>query len=330
MSTVGRTDLGRLGDLLGEGGQARVYRVRDCVLPDATGPLAYKEYRAGHRPGVAGLNSLVAVREGLDHAMRARLDRFAAWPLRVVEEAGEVLGVLLPLIPDRYFQVQMLPGTGSKVRRPREIQNLLIPPARARLIGMPEPAPGERLGLCRQLAAALHFVHRNGFVIGDLNAKNALFCVEPVIGVMLVDCDAIRRKGTISTVAQLNAPDWDPPERTLSQATDRYKFGLFVLRCLSTGEQASTTRDVRRADATLDDDGRTLLRDALGDVPQRRPTAQDWGNYFDARLGGRRTPRGTPPIVSAAIQIPTRREPPPSTRGWTRDPSTGAWVERSG
>jgi hypothetical protein len=145
---------------------------------------------------------------------------------------------------------------------------------------------------------------------------------------MLVDCDGIRIKGSAAVVAQLNAPDWEPPERQLTQYSDRYKFGLFVLRCLSTGDQMSTTRDPARADAQLDPEGRALLRAALSDNPGQRPTARDWGGYFQYRLTGARLP-----AAPAAVVVPTPRPRPGSaetvvTTGWAREPGTGRWTKR--
>ena len=121
---------------------------------------------------------------------------------------------------------------------------------------MPVPTPTERLMICRDFAAALHLVHKNDLVVGDLSARNGLYRLDERPSVMLVDCDAIRVRGTMAAMAQLNSPDWDPPERPLTQSSDRYKFGLFVLRCLSTGAQMSTTRDLARADAALNAEGR--------------------------------------------------------------------------
>jgi len=324
---ISPSHLGKLGPLLGVGGQAWVYQAPKLTLPNATGPLVFKKYKPGHQPP-HGLRKVVAVRNGIDAAGRHRLDQLAAWPLRVVEEGGRVCGVVLPLIPSSFFQERTLPGTGTWVQTPREIQNLLIPIIRARVVGMPTPTVEQRLVICRDFAAALHFVHRQNLVVGDLNAKNALFRLTERPTLMLVDCDAIRIKGNMAVVAQLNAPDWDPPERVLTQQTDRYKFGLFVLRCLSTGEQASTTRDPRRADAALDPAGRRLLRAALSDVPNDRPTAQDWGLYFQSRLTGQRSVAGVSP---PARPVPPKPQPPPATvatGGWVRDPVTGQWTER--
>lgn len=306
--------LGSLGALLGSGGQGRVFEAPELSLSDAVGPLVYKEYKI-ELQNATGLRRLVAIRNGLAPADRLRFDQRVAWPLRVVEDSGRVRGVVMPRIPDSYFQERALPGTGRVENGVREVQNLLIPPDRARRVGMPVPTAQERMTICRDFAAALHLVHKHGLVVGDLSARNGLFRLSERPSVMLVDCDAIRVRGNMAPMRQLNSPDWDPPEDVLTQGSDRYKFGLFVLRCLSSGEQMSTTRDPARADAGLDIEGRRLLRAALSFDHKGRTTAQEWGKYFDSRLTGR--------IAEAAAV----RQPHPTSapRGWRRDPDTGEW-----
>jgi hypothetical protein len=307
--------LGDLGSLVGEGGQAKVYEVKRLSLVDAPGPLVVKLYRSGHAPP-RGLRALVAKRNRLDPEAMARLDSFAAWPLRVVEDRGAVCGVVLPLIPSSFFQTRVLPGTGQRVRGPREVQNLFVDPARARFVGMPEPTFAQRLLVCRDFASALHLLHKHEMVVGDINAKNALFRLRDRPSVMLVDCDAIRIKGSMPVVRQLNAPDWEPPEGSvLSQATDLYKFGLFVLRCLGPGQDVSTARDPRRADAALGVEGRNLLRAALSVRPADRPAARDWGRYLDRRVAAALRPK------SSVLRAPPEGTAP----GWRRDPASGAW-----
>ncbi|GGP44793.1 hypothetical protein [Saccharothrix coeruleofusca] len=311
---VGLGEVGPLGELLGEGGQAKVYRAPAAALPDVPGPLVYKQYKAGHAPP-HGLAAVVARRLRMDEPTRRRLDRTAAWPVRAVEEAGQVRGVLVPLIPDDYFEDRVKPS-GARARTLREVQHLFIDPARAARLGMPAPTAAERVLVCRDLASAVHLLHRNDLVIGDLNPKNAVFRLTDRPCVMLVDCDSIRIKGAAAVVRQLNAPDWEPPERVLSQASDRYKFGLFVLRCLSPGPFASIARDPSRLDAVLPGEGPRLLRDALGPTPERRPTAQEWGRYFDS-------------VLTEAVAARRAAAPATSgggTSGWRRDPKTRRWV----
>lgn len=311
-------ELGDLGRKLGEGAQARVFALPGLHLPDAPVPLVLKEYKPGQNPP-QGLRRLVKARNTLDPAARARLDYCTAWPLRVVEDGGRVRGVVMPLIPQSFMQTRTLPGTGEQKTSAREVQNLLVPGDRARLVGMPVPTAEERLTICRDLAAALHLLHRHNLVFGDLNARNELFRLDQRPFVMLVDCDGIRIGGNAAVVTQLNAPDWDAPERWLTMSTDRYKFGLFVLRCLTPGEQASTTRDPTRCDTVLDPEGRRLLRAALSEKPADRPTAQTWGRYLQSVLTGR------PVTAVAAVTVPPPRQ---THNGWVRDRATGQWTRR--
>jgi hypothetical protein len=102
----------------------------------------------------------------------------------------------------------------------------------------------------------------------------------------------------------------------LTQATDLYKLGLFVLRVLSPGPQASTFRDPGRVMGKLDAEGRGLITAALGPVGSARPTAAAWSAYFAQR------------IVPAVARLTPRRvqSPGATTSGWRRDPMTGRWV----
>jgi hypothetical protein len=321
--TVTRAAIGPLGPLLGSGGQGSVYAAPGISLPDIAGELVFKEYHRGQEPP-HGLQTLVSRRLRMDEVTRARLDRSTAWPVRLVEEDGQVRGVLMRLIPDEYFQQRIAPS-GRPIRSLREIQHLFVDPTRSARLGMPPPTMVHRLMLCRSFAAVLHFLHRNDLVVGDLNAKNAVFTLGDLPSVMLIDCDAVRIKGTMAVVQQLNAPDWDPPEDKLSQATDLYKFGLFVLRCLGPGSLASVSRDPARAEAMLDEEGRALLGGALHSSPAQRPTAQVWGRYLDSVLTGQRSQR-----IPTAHTQPLSSVPPAATTatsGWKRDPVTRKWVQ---
>lgn len=332
MSTEAVTlaQLGAPGPKLGEGAQARVFALPGLQLPDARGPFVFKQYKPRQNPP-QGLRRLVKVRNDLDPAAKGRLDLYTAWPLRVVEDGGQVCGVVMPLIPQSFLQTRVLPGTGALKTSAREVQNLLVTPERARVVGMPVPTVGDRLAICRDLAAALHLLHRNNLVFGDLNARNELFRIGERPAVMLVDCDGIRISGNAAVVTQLDAPDWDAParERWLTVYTDRYKLGLFVLRCLSEGEQASTTRDPDRAAAALDVEGQRLLRTALDADPGARPTAQDWGWYLQYRLTGLRpTTVAAVGAVAAVRTPPPQRQAGPALTGWVRDQATGQWIRR--
>ncbi|MFC5287071.1 hypothetical protein ACFPM7_08410 [Actinokineospora guangxiensis] len=298
--------LGTLGPLLGKGGQAFVYAAPEVVLRDVPWPVVYKKYRPGHNPP-GGLDKLVARRLRLDPLKRGRLDSLTAWPLRVVADATAVHGVLVRLIPDSYFEERLLPS-GTPDRSLREFQHLLIDPERARRLGMPAPTKVQRALVCRDFAAAVHLLHDEGVVIGDINPKNAVYRLDRRPTAMLVDCDAVRLRGSVAVVAQLDMPDWDAPEPRPSQATDLYKLGLVVLRLLAPGDGGSVSRDRTRVAGVLDREGRALLAAALGRDPAVRPSARVWGRYFDRVLAGR------PPEPEAT-----------TTASWRRGPG-GTWV----
>ena len=281
--------LGPIGPEIGRGGQAWVYDLPGLTLPDVQGRLVYKKYRPGAAPA-HGMSGIVALRTGLRDrpADLARLDALAAWPVRqVVGHGRAVLGLVLPRIPDSYFQDLRLPS-GGRHQQQREIQYLFIPPDRALRLGAPTPTPEERLRICRDFAGALTFLHGElDVAFGDINARNALFRLGAEPTVILIDCDAVRVRGHMATVAQLNAPDWDPPEgaQVLSQSTDLYKLGLFVLRCVTPGEFSSVNRDPEAARGVLDPTGLDLLRAAIGGPAQARPSAEKWFRYLRRRLG---------------------------------------------
>jgi hypothetical protein len=283
---IDRSRLGQLGALLGQGGQAKVYDAPALALPDIPGALVYKEYRSGQAPR-HGPRRLVALRNGLPVGQRDHLDAVTSWPVRQVLDQGAVCGLVLPRIPDPFFQEIRLPS-GKRKRQPREVQFLFIPPDKAQLLDLPVPSPAQRLAICRDFAAALAFLHDDlDVVFGDVNARNALYRLDDEPIVMFVDCDAARRKGDMAAVAQLNAPDWDPPEggQVLSKSTDLYKLGLFVLRCLTPASMSSVNRDPAVARNVLDANGFALLHAAIRGAEDERPSAQQWVRYLRRSLG---------------------------------------------
>jgi hypothetical protein len=278
-------ELGRLGPELGSGGQAVIYDLPDLRLPQAPQRLVYKKYKRGHAPRVDAMLRLISLRSGLDKPLRDRLDTITAWPIRMVSDADDLLGVVLPRIPDSFFQDVVLPASGKTDTIVREVQHLFVEPGRCRRIGMPVPTRDQRLAICRDFADALSFLHSTEVVFGDINAKNELFRLGPEPMVMFVDCDAARIRGSIS--GQLNAPDWEPPGQgnVLSKATDCYKLGLFVLRCLKPGDQGSTNVEPANAANVLEATGVALLAETINGPAEQRPSARDWFRYLCACLG---------------------------------------------
>lgn len=279
-------DLGRPGRQLGKGGQAVVTDLPELTLPDVAGELVYKKYREPHGE-LGSLRRIVATRNDLDLPTRKRLDAVTVWPVRVVEENGQALGIVMPKIPSAYFDQVTLPGTGKQKNVLREVQNLFIPRDRAAELGRPTPSDEQRLRICRDFAGVLTLMHDTlGVVFGDVNAMNELFRLDDTPMVMFLDCDGVRPKGSVASVKQLNAPDWVPPgNEVLSRASDLYKLGLFVLRCLTPGPGTSVSTNPDAIRGVLDSQGVAMLRRALGPDSANRPLAREWEIYLRRTLG---------------------------------------------
>lgn len=276
---------------LTDGGQSTIYRLPSLHLPDLSGPLIYKEYR----PEVGlislhGLRSVVRFRDQLLPKQQAWLDAVTAWPLRIVVDRGVVRGVIMREIPVP-FQQEIQLTRGRAESRPRTAQFLFVERAKVERVGMRFSSRGDRLIICSHLAYILAFLHKRDITFGDISGSNVLFSLEPKPGVMLVDCDAVRKRGTAAIVGQLHTPDWEPPgteSAVQSIATDLYKLGLFIRRSLAPGPGASVAVDTEALNAGLDPAGITLLRRALRGPSTGRPTAREWHAYLREAVSGQR------------------------------------------
>jgi hypothetical protein len=319
---VDLADLGRLGAQLGRGGEATVHEAPDVRLADASGPLVYKRYKAPpSRPD--GLRGIVGLRAGLSDVERGYLDERTAWPLRLVEDRGAVVGILMRRIPDQFGDLVRSRATGSVDWAIREVSLLFIDPARlgGPKVGRQVPDWDQRLTVCRDFAELLDFYHRRlQVVFGDINARNELYRLDGSPSVMFIDCDGVRDLNSTHS-GQLNAPDWEPPggrATPLDVCTDRYKYGLFVLRALAPGAQASTRRDPWGAASILDAAGLDLLTRALDPRPdaQDRATAEEWWRYFSKLLGD---PVDPPLLTSVQLERDYVLEGQPALVHWAAD-----------
>jgi hypothetical protein len=317
-SSVERAKLGTIGPLIGRGGQGSVYRMPDLRLPDCDRPLVYKEYFTGHRPPF-GLSTLAEVRSRMTSTDRNRLDDMSVWPIRVVLDGNEACGVLVPLIPDSFF-CDLTSPTGRQSRTTCAAQFLFVDPARAVRLGLPKTTFADRIRICRDMAGALALLHRVDLVFGDISSRNALYRLDRAPTVLLVDCDAIRFRGSAPVVRQLNTPDWDAPEESLTIYSDRYKLGLFILRVLGPGPLASVSRDPTRVATVLDETGMRMLVTALDAEPRGRPSADAWEGFFRHWMG-----TGRMPARASRLEAETATHDRINSRGWIRNRATGEW-----
>jgi DNA-binding helix-hairpin-helix protein with protein kinase domain len=292
--SVGRVRADDLGERheIGRGGMATVFGLPSFFLPEApAASWVYKEYRSRCRPvPLFGMEALVRLRQALPAGQRQAFDRSFNWPSRVVVDDGPgAAGVILPLLPEDYFVVLRL-SSGTTKRKPAEGQFLFMERAYCTRVGIEFPDDEQRRHLCRSLAYAFGLLERAGVVYGDLSARNLLFRLRPRPTVMLVDCDAVRLRGEAAAFgAQPHSPDWEPPEalrardrrdgtgyNIQSQATDRYKLGLAILRMLTPGPRSSMNTDPAPARSHLPMHLFTLLCRSLSDDPAERPPAKTW------------------------------------------------------
>lgn len=303
-------DVTQLGapEMLDRGSFGTVYRLPSYSLPGFPN-LAYKEYAATPTTDeVANLSALVDFRTRLDPVKRQILDAAAAWPLRLVTRNGTVCGFVMQLIPAELFGTQTLPS-GATVRLPVKAQWLVVDPAKADAAGIAVPRAHdlpERIMLCAKLAHVFGMLHRAGLVYGDLSLNNVMFSAGVPPRMMVVDCDAVQHP-RVPSIGQAHTDDWLPPEaaagsRAQDIASDRYKLALFILRVLTPGPHASQTVDPDRADALLDPQGSTMIRDGLATDRRQRPSAKDWYTYLTARLRQLTSPpRFTAVAVDTAV-----------------------------
>jgi len=329
--TVNEGELGRR-DRLNQGANGTIWQLSHYHLASDPGVLVYKQYQGTAAKGVSlpGLANIVQARLRLTARQREIFDELTVWPLRVVVDgAGAPVGVLMRLINNAFMQEMKLPS-GKRETVAREVQHLIFDPGVARQGGIDVPADRDarsRFTVCERIALAISIIHGANLVYGDLSARNVLYRLRPTPSVLLVDCDAARVKGSAAVNKQQNSPDWDAPEGgQQTQASDRYKLALFVLRCLTPGRNASLNRDPATADAALDPQGRDLMRAALTGPSAERPLAREWLSYLRQRIGLRPLPpRSGQPRQATNQTYAGPRIPQQDAVGW-RKGDDGVWV----
>ncbi|MCS5720018.1 hypothetical protein N1027_17950 [Herbiconiux sp. CPCC 205763] len=298
---VRESDLG-LRTQIGSGAATDVERLDAFTVAGHQGGLAFVRIRdrdAKHWHPVT-LRRLIAWRNGLDASERATLDGVAAWPLALVaDDGGAFVGCLVPLAAHPFYYVPSDDKRADKA--PQDAKWLVSAPKRARRAGA--VAPGERDLVPRSTVLArvsllLELLHRHGIVYGDLSERSVLFGVGDVAEAFVIGAE-----GAVfgdDGALQRNSAGWAAPETfedigddgttdvSMSRApsvqtvaTDRYKLGLLILRVLApAGDGLERSRDADRIRSVLDETGQRMMRDALGDDPEGRPSASEWYQYL--------------------------------------------------
>jgi TIR domain len=279
-----------------------IFRSDGMYLPESSAPLGYQEFNREDGRQVKSVHAAVRFWMGLSPSERAVLDERTIWPRALVDrgEAKSTHGFLIPLTPPEFFCNLADPDSGKIISRPREMKWLIssAKQRRAAQIDLTEVDKTERLMLLAQLIYTIGFLHKHGWVYGDLHFGNVLFALNPP-RIILLDCDGAAALSD-PTRRQGSAPFWDPPEcqivsraskeqpqRLQDDATDVYKLGLMILRSLTPGQGAATTRAPGRIADELDKEGAALVAGALSLDRLARPTAYELYSYLSRTISRR-------------------------------------------
>ncbi len=263
----------RIGDLLAEGGEGRVFELP--LQPH----LVIKRYR---RPAAREfLDDLVAWPDRLtDPTLAQRVRAATSWPAATVIEtpvAGLGLpaaaGVLLPRAPRR-FALRHRDGT----TRLATLSYLTADPAHRAVaygLSLPDPVSPERLGLVYALARVLEAFETANPRIGhgDLSTKNVLWSLQRGPEVFVLDCDNCEqfdpagRPLTPAGRRRAMTPNWDDPAvvggGNPTLASDRYSLALIFLRVVGAANFPIQARQRQGGPITIDF---AVPRGRLGDA----------------------------------------------------------------
>jgi hypothetical protein len=301
---VNRAALGPLNELA-EGAYGKVYDAGQYHLPGVSSAVVFKEFTKQVAEQARAAESAVSFRDRLRPADRADLDRCTVWPRALVGDRGAVVGLLMLRIGPEFFFEATDQSTGGTTSKLRDLQWLIATPAQLTANGVLDVDETDRLVLLAQLVYDVARLHKQDWVYGDLSLKNAAFAISPP-RMILLDCDGAADLHNTAR-KQSHSLGWGPPEcaqhNVQDKATDVYKLGLAILRCLNPGQGAATMRDPARVNGKLDAAGIALITRAVDPDPARRPTAKELYAY----LRGIVAPRIAPPeVIMARLATPLR------------------------
>ena len=229
-------ELGPFGDNLGQqNGESR----RVCLLPNRPGWL-YKEYWAPLPDDQAQrLLRLVRLPSQMGPSDMALVGKHVSWPIsRVVNGAGDTVGVILPKAADSYDYEWKLPS-GKTKRGPLQVDVLALSEEQQARKNLPAQTLVNRISVCASIAAVGSLFERHGLVYLDWCYANAFWSVQDH-SAYVIDMDGC----SFGPRAQIKQPGWEDPLVPFGAAgneCDRYRIALLTARCL-TGERAEAAK----------------------------------------------------------------------------------------
>jgi hypothetical protein len=200
-----------LGNLIGVGGEGTIYDVVE--LPDMVAKI-YHPQRL-NTSLAAKVHAMVATPPN-DTTRAAFKHVSIAWPEAVLLNETEFAGYLMPKIP-----------------KSDDLYILLQPQQRAKKY----PTLNHRhfYRSARNLALAIDAIHQKGYVVGDVNFRNALFNERALI--TLVDCDSMQVVDANHVVHRclVGISEYTAPElqklnlAKINRTTNHDAFGLAIL-----------------------------------------------------------------------------------------------------
>lgn len=202
-SVVGGKGPVRLGQLLGKGGEGRIYEVDG--QPAVVAKLYLKDIPPEHAEKLGVMLQLVT----------PKLASLTAWPIDLLKASGgKVVGFLMPKITAHDVH---------KIYGPKNRQQIL-PQADWRFL----------VRVALNTARAFAVVHEAGLLVGDVNHGGVMVSADATV--RLIDCDSFQiTKGTKTFLCEVGVEEFTPPElqgrsfRGVTRTANHDNFGLAVL-----------------------------------------------------------------------------------------------------
>lgn len=280
-------------NVLAQGGEATVYRVKD--QPELVAKI-YKTDRPDYDQKLAWMIAHPPV-----HSQQTRQHTALVWPTERLYRANKTLaGYVMPYLEN---SVALLEVFNPRLRRQT----------------LPDFTGRYLYRAAHNLAATLHTLHARGYVVGDLNESNIR--VTPAALVTLIDVDSFQVQGDGTCfLCPVGKIEYTPPElqgqdlRTTVQTPAHDNFALAVLlfqmlvegshpfrsRWLGDGDAPALAEKLRRGLYPYANPAPTLVAPPPGRSldhlppaivalfqrcfvdghahPEQRPTAQEWTN----------------------------------------------------